>query len=588
MELRFSRFLVFLLACLLNNSDVRCQLPFDELLPPVAPAAEAGQSLNLPPGKPARTPNTVDRNSIRQSVADAAGSGSVVVQTPNGPIRGKEWGMYFSWESIPYAKPPVGKLRFEDPQPLDQKWPTELNATVYPQYCLQWFRDHGVNKLRGQEDCLTLSIYTPKPRGVKYPVVVFLHGGQFMMGGGPEFDPEPSMVGSRIVMVKVNYRLGPLGFLSTGDNVIPGNYGLKDQLLALQWIKQNIANFDGDPNKILLLGHGAGGASTHLHMLRPSLANIAKAAISMSGVALNPWAVITKPQDNANRLAAAVNCNAKSSQDLKTCLQSRNATDIVNAVQTLLNWGYNPLVPFGPVVEPKNAKNAFLTEQPEAIIKSGRFSHIPWLVSYTSHDGNFNAAELLRINPRTGTEYINEMNKNWLDLAPQNLFLQHISKDPRGYAQGLKDAYLGDEPFSTKSYAKVEEMYTDVLVKNGVLKAMQLHSRYSKAPVYGFVYDIASNYAIGYDLAFRTDIKFGASHLDDITLLLRPVFRSTARPDEVVVSQRLVNLLGDFADFGGLSYGRCNFEKNTKATSNSLRLLWITKDSCETVIQDVN
>ncbi|XP_061386879.1 esterase P-like [Musca vetustissima] len=496
--------------------------------------------------------------------------------------------MYFSWESIPYAKPPVGDLRFEDPQPYDQIWTSEFNATVFPQYCMQWYRDHGVNKLRGQEDCLTLSIYTPKPRGVQYPVVVFLHGGQFMMGGGPEFDPEPSMMGGRFVMIKVNYRLGPLGFLSTADPTLPGNYGLKDQLLALQWVKENIAAFDGDPNKIVLLGHGAGAASAHLHMLRPSLANIAKAAISMSGVALNPWAIIANPRENANRLANAVNCpTTKGSQALKTCLKSRNATDVVNAVQTLLNFGYNPMVPFGPVVEPANARNAFLTQQPEAIIKSGRFSHIPWLASYTSHDGNFNAAELLRINPQTGTEYINELNQNWLDLAPQNLFLRHISSDPRSYAKGLKDAYLGDDEFSTKTYNEVEAMYTDVLMKIGVHKAMQLHSRYSKAPVYGYIYDIPSNYAIGYDLALRTDIPFGASHLDDITLLLRPVFRSTARPDEVVVSQRLVNLLGDFADFGGLSYGTCNFERNTAANANSLRLLRIRKDSCETVIQDV-
>ncbi|XP_073838531.1 esterase 6-like [Musca autumnalis] len=497
--------------------------------------------------------------------------------------------MYFSWESIPYAKPPVGDLRFEDPQPFDQKWTQEFNATVKPQYCMQWFRDNGVHKLQGQEDCLTLSIYTPKPRGVKYPVVVFLHGGQFMMGGGSEFDPEPSMMVGRFVMVKVNYRLGPLGFLSTGDEILPGNYGLKDQLLALQWVKQNIAAFDGDANKILLLGHGAGGASAHLHMLRPDTVNIIKAAVSMSGVALNPWAIVANPRDNANRLAAAVNCtNNNDSLELKTCLKSRNATDVVNAVETLLNWGYNPMVPFGPVVEPPSAQNAFLTQQPEEIIKSDQFSHIPWLVSYTSHDGNFNAAELLRINPVTGTEYINELNKNWLDLAPQNLFLGQYSSDDRSFAQYLKDVYLGEETFSTKTYNKVEEMYTDVLVKNGVLKSMQLHSIYSKAPVYGYVYDIPSNFGIGYDLASREDISFGASHLDDLTLLLKPVFRNTTTPDEVVVSQRLVNLLGDFADFGGLSYGTCNFEKNTAAEANHLRLLWIEKESCQTIILDVN
>lgn len=465
---------------------------------PAAPApvnAPAGQGTNnaVRPGTPAPNDNTL-------------------VQLPNGPVRGKEWGMYYSWESIPYAEPPVGDLRFEDPQPYNRRWQGEFNATVFPSYCLQWYRDRGVNKRRGQEDCLTVSVYSPKPRGNRYPVVAYFHGGHFMLGGGPEFDPEQSMVGARLIMIKINFRLGPLGFLSTGDSSIPGNYGLKDQRLALQWIKQNIAAFGGDPEKILVLGHGSGGAAAHLHMLQPSLANIAKAVVSMSGVALNPWAITPNARDNAIRLAAAVNCtNFKETLQLKACLKSRNPDDVVSGVQTLLNFGYNPFVTFGPVIEPANTPNAFLTQQPEAIIRSGRFSHIPWLASYTTNDGAFNAAELLRINPRTGFEFLNDLNTNWLDVAPQNLFLQNMRNDAREYAQSLKEAYLGKENFTVKNYAMVQKMYTDILVRLGALKALQLHSRYSKAPVYGYIYDIPANHGIGYDMSLRKDVPFGRS-----------------------------------------------------------------------------
>uniref|UniRef100_A0A1I8PLJ9 carboxylesterase n=1 Tax=Stomoxys calcitrans TaxID=35570 RepID=A0A1I8PLJ9_STOCA len=511
----------------------------------------------------------------------------LVVQIANGPVRGKEWGMYYSWESIPYAEPPVGDLRFEAPRPYAQQWTQEFNGTVYPQYCMQWFRDHGVNKRRGVEDCLTVSVYSPKPRGVKYPVVAYLHGGHFMLGGGPEFDAEPSMMGGRMVMVKINFRVGPLGFISTGDSELPGNYGLKDQELALQWIQQNIAAFGGDPEKILLFGHGSGAASAHLHMLRPSLANIAKAVVSMSGVALNPWAITVNASANAQRLAAAVNCtNTQSSKDIKVCLKSRMAEDVVGAVQSLLNWGYNPFTTFGPVIEPRNSPNGFLTDQPESIIRSGRFSQIPWLASYTSNDGAFNAAELLRISSRTGSEFLNEMNENWLDMAPQNLFLRNLYDDPREYAQSLKDVYIGSENFTVQNYAKIQKMYTDVLMRIGILKAMQLHSRHSTSPVYGYIYDIPANYGIGYDLSLRREIPFGASHMDDLSLILRPISRSTPRPDEVLASQRLTKMLADFADTGTLTYGDCNLESNTAADANSLKFLWITKDKCETVLQD--
>ncbi|XP_075163513.1 esterase-5B-like [Haematobia irritans] len=514
---------------------------------------------------------------------------NVVVQTANGPVRGQEWGMYYSWESIPYAEPPVGDLRFEDPQPYSQQWTQEFNATVFPQYCMQWWRDRGVNKRRGVEDCLNLSIYSPKPRGVKYPVVAYLHGGHFMLGGGPEFDAEPSMQGGRLIMVKINSRLGPLGYLSTGDDILSGNYGLKDQALALKWIKENIAAFGGDPEKILLLGQGSGAASAHMHMLRPSLASIAKAVVSMSGVALNPWAITTNAPDNAKRLAAAVNCtNTNTSQDIKACLKAAKPEDVVGAVQSLLNWGYNPFTTFGPVIESPNTPNAFLTEQPEAIIRSGAFSHIPWLASYTTNDGAFNAAELLRINSRTGTEFLNEMNDNWLDMAPENLFLKNLHDNPRDYAQSLKDIYIGKENFTVENYLEIQTMYTDVLMRLGVLKAMQLHSSYSKAPVYGYMYDIPANYGIGFDMSLRSEIKFGPSHMDDLTLILRPPSRSTPRPDEVVAGQKLLKMLADFADTGSLIYGTCNFEPNTKADNKSLKLLWITKDKCETILQDLN
>lgn len=436
----------------------------------------------------------------------------LLVKLPNGLVRGKDNnGLYLSWQSIPYAEPPVGELRFEAPQPYRQLWSDVFDATRTPPNCMQWdqFRE-GDNKLQGSEDCLTVNIFKPNIRGGgNYPVMVFIHGGCFMFGSVSIHDPAPLMASGQIIFVTISYRVGPLGFLSTEDEIIPGNYGLKDQQLALQWIKNNIHRFGGNPNKILLSGFSAGGASTHLHMLQSPEKNVAKAAMSISGVALNPWVLMKNARAKALKLAALLNCPSENGVELKSCLKLRKAEDIVSAVSHFQNIGYNPFSIFGPVVEHENTYDAFLTQHPVNIIKSGNYAHIPWIASYVLDDGGYNAAELMSINPNTGQELMYELNDNWLDLLPENLFLVNIHDNPQAYARSLKEHYLGNSSFWPENYGRVSNMYTDVLFKDGILESLKLHSQYSHAPVYGYVYDNPADYSVGRGLSRRTDVRFG-------------------------------------------------------------------------------
>lgn len=135
-----------------------------------------------------------------------------------------------------------------------------------------------------------------------------VHGGGFQFGNGNAFLYGPDyLIPENIILVTLNYRLGALGFLNSGTSDAPGNAGLKDQVLALKWVRDNIANFGGDPNEVTIGGQSAGSASVHLLLLSPLAQGLFKRAIAQSGVALNPWAMTDIPQERAFMLGKVLN-----------------------------------------------------------------------------------------------------------------------------------------------------------------------------------------------------------------------------------------------------------------------------------------
>ncbi|XP_075161078.1 esterase-5B-like isoform X1 [Haematobia irritans] len=511
----------------------------------------------------------------------------LLIEIPNGLLRGKDNGLYYSFESIPYAEAPIGELRFEAPQAYKQKWTKEFDASIEPKPCMQWDQfQEGDDKVTGIEDCLTLNIYKPKTGKTNYPVMVYIHGGCFMFGDVNFYQPDYLMESGNIILVKVVYRLGPLGFLSAQDENITGNFGLKDQQLALKWVYENIGNFGGDPKKIMLTGFSAGGASTHLHVLNPQTKDMVKTAVSFSGVSLNPWVVQKHARSDTFKMAELLKCpHTKNTQEIKKCLQQKPAKDIVYSVKYFQNWGYNPFTTFGPVVEDPKAAQTFITQHPKDIIKSGNYSHIPYLASYTAEDGGYNAVELLQINPKTGKEYIYDLNDKWAELSASNLFLRNIKEHPVEYAQTLREKYLDDSKMSVENYLKVQEIYTDVLFRDGILETLKLHSQHSNVPVYGYVYDNPADQCIGYYMTQREDIQFGTNHLDDLSLIMHYPIRSKPRQDEEIISDKFIKMLVDFVETEHLAFGECEFEKNNVDSGDDLKILWIGKDSCKTIVE---
>ena len=200
------------------------------------------------------------------------------VKVANGTLEGVNESGIKTFKGVPFAAPPVGELRWKEPQPV-KDWTGVRKADKFGPRAMQLpvfgdmnFRSDGMN-----EDCLYLNIWTPsKTGGEKLPVLVYFYGGGFMAGDGSElrYDGE-SMARKGIVTVTVNYRLGIFGFLSHPEltkespHHASGNYGLLDQSAALQWVQKNIAAFGGDPKKITIAGESAGSFSVSAQMATP-------------------------------------------------------------------------------------------------------------------------------------------------------------------------------------------------------------------------------------------------------------------------------------------------------------------------------
>jgi len=195
-----------------------------------------------------------------------------IVQTSLGPVKGVRQKTcfgdeYFTFHKLPYAKPPIGPLRFLDPQPPDP-W-KELDATTEGPVAYSF--NNYVFGVVGNENCLHVNVFSKNlNHKAMLPVMVYIHGGAFQRGSSSVlmYGPDFLLNGKNLVFVSFNYRLGALGFLQLKDFSlgVPGNAGLKDQLMALKWIKENINAFGGDPNNITLFGESAGAASVHYHM----------------------------------------------------------------------------------------------------------------------------------------------------------------------------------------------------------------------------------------------------------------------------------------------------------------------------------
>lgn len=247
------------------------------------------------------------------------------------------------YKCIPYAMPPTGELRFKPPLPAEPWkgiYEAILRGTACPQIVEYSFQIGGFTFT---EDCLHLNVWTPasETQEQKRPVLVWIHGGGFTTGTASAEDCNGRYLAAKtgFVVVSINYRLGMLGFLNLGNEDASGNMGLLDQHMALKWVQENIAAFEGDPSLVTIFGHSAGSMSVHCHILSPASNNLFKRAIMMSGsmYTVDFSDTIAESIEKGNRVANLVRCLdhgkdlTSHPDEILNCLRSTPAEELVFA-----------------------------------------------------------------------------------------------------------------------------------------------------------------------------------------------------------------------------------------------------------------
>lgn len=352
----------------------------------------------LPPSPP--QPASASEDDAPAADADIPVQDEIRIEA--GPIRGRRSRSdnVRVFKGIPYAAPPVGPLRWKPPEPV-VPWIAARDCTAFSAVCPQP-RPLMYRPLSPQsEDCLYLNVWTgARKRGDGLPVLVWIHGGAFAIGGAsrPPFDGE-ALAREKAVVVTLNYRLGPFGFFAhpllsaESPQGSSGNYGLMDQVAALEWVQRNIRSFGGDPDNVTLFGESAGAASVARLMVVPAASGLFhRAALHSGGVRGRVRRLRESAADSpaaeaiGQELAARLGCDTAA--DPLAALRAKSAAELLQAadpMQGLFDAGTR----FLPVVD-----GSFLPEDPARLWAEGRAAAVPLLIGTCENEGSIFVAEL--------------------------------------------------------------------------------------------------------------------------------------------------------------------------------------------------
>ncbi|RZC31955.1 uncharacterized protein BDFB_007202 [Asbolus verrucosus] len=500
---------------------------------------------------------------------------------------------YYRFQGIPYARPPLGNLRFKDPLP-PEKWSGIYDATKEGDPC--YARDlYKKDVIAGSENCLVLNVYTKKLPDNKNknlrPVLFWIHGGGFIYGSGStEFYGPDLLITEDVVVVTINYRLGmlginysklivisiiiscPIGFLSLEDSSlgVPGNAGLKDMIMALKWVQSNISNFSGDPNNVTIFGESAGGAAVHLLFLSQMSRGLFHKAIAQSGCAINPW---VQGQQGVKGIASVIGLEGADEKTIYKYLMEKSVEEIYEIQEKIAdNVVASERRPFGLVIEEKSNGSAFITEEPMNIMLSGKFNHVPLMTGYTTAEGM--CFELFK-NPNCPNRPTFE------DIIPWFFGYQLGSAESKAVAEKIKKFYYGSEEPSSANIGKKYDsfhnffiigtisllhikskvfhypgqffdwcMLSDAMFVYGIYVTIMTQLGRSKAPTY--LYRVSIESELNFFKHFLKIKEPGVSHCDDVGYL----FKHFATPEikagslEDTAYRRFVRLWTNFAKYG--------------------------------------
>ncbi|XP_072670528.1 cocaine esterase-like isoform X2 [Canis lupus baileyi] len=378
------------------------------------------------------------------------------------------------------------------------------------------------------EDCLYLSIYTPAhaSEGSNLPVSVWIHGGSLMIGMASMYDGSALVAFEDLVVVIIQYRLGVLGFFSTGDKHATGNWGYLDQVAALRWIQQNIAYFGGDPGCVTIFGGSAGGISVSLHVVSPMSQGLFHRAIMESGVALLPGLTVSSSDEVTTRVAKLSGCGQVDSEALVGCLRSKSEEEILAISK---HFKFFPAVVDG----------TFLPRHPQELLAFADFQPVPSIIGVNNNEFGWLLPLTLNI-----SDPKKEMDKEMVKATLQQM--SSLVALPPEAGDLLIEEYIEDSADPQTIKAQFHEMMEDTIF---VIPALQVANfQRSHAPVYFYEFQ--------HQPSFFKDIKpphVRADHGDELLFVFGTIsWRGYVKvtEEEKLLSRKIMKYWANFARNG--------------------------------------
>ncbi|KAJ6666199.1 hypothetical protein lerEdw1_001104, partial [Lerista edwardsae] len=477
---------------------------------------------------------------------------------------------------VPFAKPPIGSLRFSPPQ-SPEPWSDLRNAASYPpiskrymnhslpdikpvllssniqqlvqvkiaicqlaQRCLQdpvagqQLSDDFTNRkeklsLTMSENCLYLNIYTPATPNTKekLPVMVWIHGGGLAIGAASTYDGSALAAFENVIVVSIQYRLNINGFLSTGDEFARGNWAFLDQVAALQWIQENIADFGGDPKSVTIFGESAGGESVSLLVLSPLAKGLFHKAISESGVAFIEPSTF-HPLEIAKKTAALAGCDpAVATAEMVRCLREKTEEEILNVTLTL-----------GIMLTPPVVDGVFLPKNTLELVTAKEINEVPYIIGVTNHEFGWLVPALLRF-----PNFTNGLDKETAITLLKGL--THGTNVPPEHVHILVEEYLAGTEDPSQLRDRFLDLAGDCMFVIPSIKIAK-HHRDAGYPVYFYEFQHQPSSRAG----LRPDYV-RADHGDEIGFVFgKPFLAGDATEEERQLSRKVMSYWANFARTG--------------------------------------
>ncbi|KAM8891279.1 cocaine esterase-like [Spinachia spinachia] len=457
-------------------------------------------------------------------------------------VKGKETGVH-AYLAVPFAKPPIGPaLRLAPPQPVEG-WEGVRDATQQPPMCIQMrqvsldmidqYRTMLVDLPDISEDCLYLNIYTPakKALGPEIPVMVWIHGGGFTFGAASVYDGSALAAYQDVVVVVIQYRLGFLGFLSTGDEHMSGNFGMLDQVEALRWTQQHIHNFGGNPDLVTIFGESAGGISVSLLLLSPLSEGLFHNAIAESGTAAMEPLIENDPVSLMKVVANKTGCSLESTEKIAGCIRNLNLDTVLSIVQD------------ATVRYLLNVDGVFLTKPVDELHRTRELLTIPFMTGFNSDEGGWLLCRFFAP-------------PNWTEGMEREQFeslLLMFYPDPKDsfFRDLITEEYIGKGEDRLKNRARFTKFIGDMIFNVPAIETANTH-RDAGAPVYLYEYRHAPTFLRPTRPSF-----VGSDHGDEIFAVFGFCFTTThvklsvaCDEEEEQLNRIMMSYWGNFARTG--------------------------------------